>query len=176
MKSILFGLSALALTAGLGGCATVTRGTSQQFTVESTPPGAQARTTSGFSCEATPCTFRVQRKDSFTVTVSKAGYKTATADVKPKVASEGAAGFLGNALIGGVIGAAVDVGSGATLDLTPNPLHLTLEAADTPVAAPAPAVAAAQPAPAEATKAAAPKTDAPTSGAPAATPAGANTQ
>ena len=149
MRSIIYGLSAFALTVGLGGCATITRGTTQQFTVESEPPGAQAKTTSGFSCEATPCTFRVPRKDSFTITVSKAGYKTASAEVGPKVAGNGAAGFLGNAVFGGVIGAAVDVSSGATLNLNPNPLHVTLEAADAPAAA-LPAVAVAQPVPADA--------------------------
>ncbi|MDR3506387.1 MAG: translation initiation factor 2 [Caulobacteraceae bacterium] len=130
----------------------MTRGTTQQFTIESTPPAAKARTSSGFSCESTPCTIRMPRKDAFTVTVSKPGYKTSVTDVKPKIASNGAAGFLGNALIGGVIGAAVDVGSGATLDLSPNPLHIDLvaegadpvgpaapAAAATPAAAPAPA-------------------------------------
>ncbi|QUD89201.1 translation initiation factor 2 [Phenylobacterium montanum] len=166
MRAIIYGLSAVALTAGLGGCATVTRGTSQQFTIESTPPGAQARTTSGFNCESTPCTIRMPRKDGFSVTVTKAGYKSVTVDVKPKIAGNGAAGFLGNALIGGVIGAAVDVGSGATLDLDPNPLHVNLEAAEAAPAAvaatPAPAAtatpAATPPAPAAAPAAAAPAT------------------
>ena len=128
MRKIIFGLSAIALTSTLGACATVTRGSSEQFTIESSPPAAQARTSSGFNCESTPCTIRMPRKDAFTVTVSKPGYKTVAIDVKPKIAGSGAAGFLGNALIGGVIGAAVDVGTGATMDLTPNPLHVDLAA------------------------------------------------
>ena len=156
MKMILRGLSAIALTSALGACATVTRGTTQQFTIESTPPAAQARTSSGFVCESTPCTIRMPRKDAFTVTISKAGYKTYTTDIKPKLADTGAAGFLGNALIGGVIGATVDVTSGATLDLNPNPLHVNLEAEGTVAAAPAATtptaapVAAVAPAPAPA--------------------------
>jgi hypothetical protein len=132
IRKILTGLSALALTAGLGACATVTRGTSEQFTINTTPPGAQAHTSSGFNCESTPCAIRMPRKDSFTITVTKAGYKTVATDIKPHVAETGGAAFVGNALIGGVIGAAVDVGSGATMDLGPNPLNITLVAVDAP--------------------------------------------
>jgi hypothetical protein len=148
MQKLIRGLSVLALTTSLGACATVTRGTTQQFTVQSTPPAAQAKTSNGFSCESTPCTFRMQRKEGFTVSVSKAGYKTVTAEVKPKIAGTGAAGFLGNALVGGVIGAGVDVASGATLDLTPNPVSVTLEpetVAAAPAPAPTPAAAPQQP-------------------------------
>jgi hypothetical protein len=180
MQKVITGLSALALAASLGACATVTRGTTQQFTINSNPSGAQARTSSGFNCESTPCTIRMPRKDAFTVTVSKTGYKTVSMDVKTKLADSGAAGFVGNALIGGVIGAAVDVGSGATLDLTPNPLNVTLEMAD--AAAPAPLVPAAAPvtpaaassaAPASAPAAAppAPATPAPAAAATSAQPA-----
>lgn len=38
----------------LPACATMTRGTTQEFTVESTPPGAQATTSNGFECVSTP--------------------------------------------------------------------------------------------------------------------------
>lgn len=121
-------MAALALASTLGACATITRGTTTQFTVESIPPAAQVKTSTGFSCEATPCTFKMPRKEKFVVTVSKAGYKTATMQIDAKLAGNGAAGFLGNALIGGVIGAGVDVASGAMDDLTPNPAHFTLTA------------------------------------------------
>ena len=149
MGFIIRGLAALALTSSLGACATITRGSSEQFTISSTPPGAQAHTSNGFSCESTPCSIRMPRKDGFSITVTKPGYKTAVSDVQPKLAGSGAAGFVGNALIGGVIGAAVDVGTGATLDLTPNPLHVDLQADEPapaatpiPVASPAPAAVA----------------------------------
>ncbi len=146
MWKILRGLSAVALMAGLTACATVTRGTSEQFTVSSTPPGAQAHTSNGFNCESTPCTIRIPRKDSFTITVTKAGYKPSVTDVAPELAATGAAGFVGNALIGGFIGAAVDVGTGATMDLKPNPLSVTLQPVDPPAAAPVAAPPAAAPA------------------------------
>jgi hypothetical protein len=127
----------LALASTLGACATVTRGTTTKFTIDSSPPAAQVRTSTGFTCEATPCTFKMPRKENFVLTVSKAGYKTATLPIDSKLAGNGAAGFLGNALIGGVIGAGVDIASGAMDDLTPNPAHVTLEA-ETAVAPVAP--------------------------------------
>jgi hypothetical protein len=122
----------------LGGCATITRGTTTTFVVETTPPGAQVKTSTSFWCAATPCTFRLPRKEAFDVTVSKAGFKSITVHVKSVYAAGGGAGFLGNAVYGGVIGAGVDGASGAMKDLQPNPLRLTLEPADsattTPVA------------------------------------------
>ena len=48
---------AVALT--LPACATITRGSSQEFTVQSEPPGARVSTSNGFQCDATPCTFRM---------------------------------------------------------------------------------------------------------------------
>lgn len=124
-----FGVRALALLGvalSLPACATVTRGTSQTFTVESTPPGARVSTSSGFTCDATPCTFRMPRKDGFRATVSMDGYVTQEHDITSEYAGAGAAGFAGNVLIGGVIGMAVDGTSGAMKDLTPNPLVVTL--------------------------------------------------
>ena len=84
------------------------------------------------------------RFDAFTVTVSKAGYKPSTTQVKTVMSAGGGTGFLGNALVGGVIGAAVDVSSGAMNDLKPNPLKVTLEALPAiPVETPPPAPVAA---------------------------------
>ena len=54
-------------------CATVTRGSSEAWTVETDPIGAQVRTTAGFACDATPCTFKMPRKSEFTVTLTKPG-------------------------------------------------------------------------------------------------------
>ena len=39
----------------LGGCATVTRGTNDTWTVNTTPSGAAVKTTNQFACDATPC-------------------------------------------------------------------------------------------------------------------------
>jgi hypothetical protein len=118
-------LAAVALT--VPACATVTRGTSQDFTVESTPPGARVTTSNGFECAATPCTFRMPRKPGFTATITMDGYVTQEVVVDSKIAGGGAAGAAGNVLVGGPIGLIVDGTSGAMNDLTPNPLAVTLE-------------------------------------------------
>lgn len=119
-----FALVGVALS--LPACATITRGSSQEFTVQSTPPGARVSTSNGFQCDATPCTFRMPRKDEFRATVSLDGYVAQDHDIKSGISSGGAAGLAGNVIFGGVIGAVVDGSSGALNDLTPNPLIVIL--------------------------------------------------
>lgn len=108
-------------------CATVTRGSSDVFVVETTPSGAQVKTSNQFACDATPCSFKMSRKSEFDVTVSKEGYKTTTHFITNKMSGAGGAGMAGNVLVGGIIGAGVDVYTGASKDLTPNPLVIVME-------------------------------------------------
>lgn len=123
----------LALGLNVTGCATITRGTKDVFVVETDPIGASVTTTNGFSCSATPCTFKMARKSDFEVTIKKPGYKTWTGHVTNKVAGGGGAAMAGNVLVGGIIGAVVDGNNGSMLDLVPNPLVVKLEAgSDTP--------------------------------------------
>ena len=51
---------------GLGGCASVTRGWSEQIQITSEPEGAEVRTSLSQAC-TTPCTLNVSRKDEFSV-------------------------------------------------------------------------------------------------------------
>lgn len=133
-------LSAAALS--LSACATATRGTSTAWEVTTTPPAAKVKTTNGFYCDSTPCSLKMPRKSEFTATITKEGYKPLDIKVTHKVSKGGGAGMAGNVLLGGLIGAGIDASSGAMLDLTPNPVSVTLE----PLAAPAPvASTAAQP-------------------------------
>ena len=123
-------LRAFAIVCAVGStaaCATVTRGVHQSWSVETDPSGAQVKTSNGFACDQTPCTFRMERKTEFDVTIAKTGYKTWSGHVTHSVAGGGAAGMAGNVLVGGLIGAGVDATSGAMLDLKPNPLKVTLE-------------------------------------------------
>lgn len=123
LRAILVACAALSATA----CATVTRGTSEAFTVETDPSGAAVRTTAGFACDATPCTWKMPRKSEFQVTITKPGYKTVQTQVVHQISSGGGAGMAGNVILGGIIGAGVDVASGAMMELKPNPLKVTLE-------------------------------------------------
>ena len=129
----------------VGACATVTRGTHTQFAVESEPPGAVAVTTTGFSCASTPCKMDLPRRGGFDLTVSKQGYQPQVVHVESKVKGGGAAGFLGNAIIGGAIGAGIDVASGAMNDLVPN--HVIVKLEHEKFAEPPPLVAYAPPPP-----------------------------
>jgi hypothetical protein len=127
-------LSAIGLALMTAGCATVTRGTTDQITVTSDPSDARVTTSLAQSC-LTPCTFTVSRKDEFIVKISADGYKPQEIPVKTQLAGSGAAGFAGNVLLGGVIGMGVDASTGATLEHVPNPINAVLE----PIAPPAPA-------------------------------------
>lgn len=119
--------------AALSGCATITRGTNDVFEVNTVPSQAQATTTNGFAC-VSPCALKMPRRSEFDVVISKAGYETAQAHVTNAVAGAGGAAMAGNVILGGIIGAGVDAGTGAMLDLRPNPLNVTLAPLGTQVA------------------------------------------
>lgn len=118
-------LAVLAGSLSLGACATVTRGTTEQITFDSTP-AAQMRTSTGLTCPTTPCTLEVSRKSEFIATFSKPGYESQDVMVQTRVAGAGAAGFAGNVLIGGVVGMGVDAATGSTLEHYPNPVTVSL--------------------------------------------------
>ena len=112
--------------ASLSACASITRGTKQQFYVNSDPSGAEVEMSNGLRCR-TPCKLKVGRKSDFVVRVIKDGYQPAEVHVQGKVKGGGAAGGLaGNALLGGVIGLGIDASTGAMLNLRPNPVTVTL--------------------------------------------------
>ncbi len=109
----------------LPACATVTRGTSQKFNIESTPSEAQVVLSTGQTC-VTPCKLRLKRKPGFTATVKKEGYQTQEVKVRSKLGGGGAVAGAGNVLLGGVVGGLVDGSNGSLNNLTPNPLQVTL--------------------------------------------------
>lgn len=117
------GLAAVSML--LPACATITRGTSQKYAIESEPSEAQVALSTGQKC-TTPCKLKLKRKHGFTATFKKAGYETQEAQVKSKFSGGGAAAGAGNILAGGVIGAVVDGTNGSMNNLTPNPLKVTL--------------------------------------------------
>lgn len=127
------------------GCATVIRGTKQDFAIRSEPPGATATLSNGQTC-TTPCDLRLPRKQDFSVTFNMDGYQSGTANVRSGWSRGGTQTFvIGNIILGGLIGMGVDASNGATRDLFPNPLDVTLvpnppaEPAEAPLAEVAPA-------------------------------------
>ena len=121
--SVLIGLAAaLALT----GCQTAKRKSTEVVKIYVSPASAKITTSLGKSCKS-PCSLTVKRRKAFTVTASKAGYKTQTVEVKrvlnKKAARRSAASFVvpgGSALV------AVDAVSGSLYDHDPNPVRIKL--------------------------------------------------
>ena len=105
----------------------MTRESNDAWVVNSEPSGAKVETSNGHQCPATPCAIKMSRKSEFTATLTKPGYKPATVQVSHKTAGAGAAGVAGNVLVGGVIGLGVDMYTGASQDLVPNPVTVKLE-------------------------------------------------
>jgi membrane-bound inhibitor of C-type lysozyme len=125
MKKIAFlvvGASALALSA----CGTITRGTNDTWVVETTPAGATVTTSNGYQCASTPCAIKMPRRSEFVATIELDGYRTHRVNVTNQVSTAGGTAMAGNVLVGGIIGAGVDAGSGAMLDLVPNPVQVEL--------------------------------------------------
>jgi PEGA domain len=76
----------------------------ETLAIESEPPGAEAKTSSGQSCR-TPCQLPVQPGSEFSVTLALSGYQPQTVSVRPE--AEGAS---------------------AAARLAPNPVHVELQA------------------------------------------------
>lgn len=133
MNKFVLACGAAAVALSLSACATVTRGTSQKFAIESSPTEAEVSLSTGQQC-VTPCEVKLKRKPGFTATVKKPGYQTQTLTVESKLGGGGAVAGAGNLLLGGVIGGIVDGTNGSMNNLTPNPLVVTLVPETAPVA------------------------------------------
>lgn len=115
---LLFGLLA-------SSCATITRGRNDVLVVESDPLGATVTTSLGLTGK-TPATFTVNRRGGFVVKIEREGYETVEVQVSSKIHGAGGTAMAGNILLGGLIGAAVDAGTGAMYDVVPNPIKVKL--------------------------------------------------
>jgi hypothetical protein len=130
----------VALAAAVGGCASVTRGTTENISITSTPSGAEA-TISGLDIPTacvTPCAIVAKRSADISVTFAKPGFETEVVTLTKEVPATGAAGFAGNVLAGGLIGMGVDAATGAAQDHKPNPVIVTMKPIG-PAAPPRPA-------------------------------------
>jgi hypothetical protein len=129
----------VALAATLGGCASITRGTTENISIASTPSGAEA-TISGLEVPTacvTPCAIVVKRSADISISFAKPGFETEVVTLTKEVPATGAAGFAGNVIAGGLIGMGVDAATGAALDHKPNPVMVTLRPMAPAMSAPA---------------------------------------
>jgi hypothetical protein len=114
------------LLATLPGCATITEGTSQTITIDTTPPGALCNVDREGehigTITAAPGTVKVERsKKDLKIVCEAPGYASAEDIESPTFNSS----TMGNVILGGVIGLAVDAASGANHKYTTN-IHLDL--------------------------------------------------
>jgi len=108
-------MRAIVLTAMvlLSGCATMVRGTSQQFSVSTEPTGATVSTTltdeegRALGCAPTPCAVSVPRRSEFIAGIELEGYQTVKVFVRSRGDREALAlGTLGNQAVGTGVGSA----------------------------------------------------------------------
>src|SRR4029453_5380026 len=100
----------VALCAIVGGCASVTRGTTENISIASTPSGAQA-TITGLDVPTacvTPCAIVAKRNADIAVTFEKDGYQPQVVQLTKEIPATGAAGFAGNLLAGAHCGIGLD--------------------------------------------------------------------
>jgi hypothetical protein len=109
----------------VSGCATITRGTTQAFVVESDPPGADVELSNGLRGK-TPASFTVKRRENLVVKIKKEGFEPVEATVSSTIGDGGGTATAGNILFGGLIGLAVDGNNGSNRTLRPNPVSVKL--------------------------------------------------
>jgi hypothetical protein len=131
-------VAVLVFAAVLPACATVVEGTSDTVTVSTTPAGATCTIDrNGERVGAVPITpgsVRIDKsRHDLTVTCTKEGYQTASVTTSPTFTGT----TFGNILVGGLVGVAVDIASGAN-NRYPSEVRLELAENPRPAAPPPP--------------------------------------
>lgn len=109
-------------------CATIDRGTTEPFEIQTSPSGAEVRTSLGKGCAPTPCVIpNISREADFTVSVSKEGYKTRSYKVMHARSEGTSAHLMTNVFTTAGVGAVIDANNGSMQELHPNPLIVALE-------------------------------------------------
>ncbi len=117
LKSCFCIISLLALT----GCATITRSTTQQVPISSSPSGASV-TINNLSYGETPIIAQLDRKNLYQVTIQLEGYPKFETTIIREMDSKA---ILGNCLlIGGIPGIIIDSITGAGYVLKPEKIHV----------------------------------------------------
>jgi len=98
-------------------------GANVSLTIESDPPGADAKTSLGPACR-TPCMIPVPADRSFTVTYSLNGYLPQSIPVGPRAGADVAYDVAG--------GTTESYGNVAQAEVTPNPVYAQLQPAPPP--------------------------------------------
>lgn len=103
------------------GCASIVSGRQQDISVRSNPEGAAVEI-DGMPVGKTPVTTEVKRKRRHQIKLTKEGYMEETRSTKRGFNWW----FIGNVLIGGIIGIIVDFSTGAVYSVSPEELNIKL--------------------------------------------------
>ena len=104
------------------GCASIIKGSTQEVNVNSNPEGVNIFV-QGDHVGTTPAAIKLKRKDENTLRFEKEGYEPIEVTLKRNMN-----GWLwGNLLFGGLIGIAIDFGTGAAYRLEPKEVNIVLE-------------------------------------------------
>src|SRR5262245_58431784 len=122
-------LAWIALLALSTACATITRGTKQEVSLRSTPPGAIAVIYPSNQRVTTPAEVKLDRERAHTVRMDLEGYEPGWAYLDRQGDQGAMLPYLGNFLLGGIIGMLIDINSGTMFELVPVPVDVTLEPA-----------------------------------------------
>ena len=123
MKKLIQFAIAFALILSVSKCATIVRGTSQDFTANSDPGGARI-VVDGQDSGKTPTTLTLKRDRNHTIVFKLDGYEDVTVNLNRKLKVGSA--IIGNVFSWGLIGVVVDISNGSAYQLTPEQLDVTL--------------------------------------------------
>jgi hypothetical protein len=122
MSRLLMGAALTVLPAAVVACATIMHGTSQQIGINSQPTGATVVVDSQ-SLGVTPIVAKLARNKVHRVTVTMPGYQPFE-----MVTTRKTSGWVwGNIVFGGLIGLAVDAGTGGLYDVRPDQVAAQLQ-------------------------------------------------
>lgn len=116
-----FLLLLIAATAILAGCATIISGTTQSVNFSSSPSSATIYD-NGMQIGKTPLSAELSRKKEHAIVIELTGYQP----YEMMIRKEFNAWYLGNILIGGLIGLIIDPITGAMYKLTPAQINAEL--------------------------------------------------
>jgi hypothetical protein len=137
-KSVIALISVLTLIQP--GCATIVSGKTQDVIIRSNPPGATVKIDEMVS-GTTPMVANLVRKKRHAISISKSGFQEVT-----QATTRGFNGwYLGNILLGGIIGLITDPITGAMYDVEPSEINVNLPEQAAPQIAAVPMSAGAPP-------------------------------
>jgi hypothetical protein len=111
------------VVATLPGCGAIFGGTRQSVQVTSAPDGATITTQPPTADYTTPTSLSLERKNNYTLTFTKEGYKPATAEIRKSL--RGGIVVL-DVLFTGLLGVVVDAATGAWHKLSPEEVTVSL--------------------------------------------------